>query len=98
MSNFLVAELQGIEARQSHDIHRHTFKISLTTTLNPSPQTVALLDMLQLPYNLDHAEAAAAYSHGPSSSGGRGMGRGGGMRYMPAQGAPPPPPSVNPEV
>eukprot|EP00983_Pelagomonas_calceolata_P076080 1153271-Pelagomonas_calceolata.AAC.1 len=73
-------------------------------------QTVELLDMLQLPYNLDHSEAAAAYAQGSSSGGGRGRGAGrgggrssfmGGHSMLPQlqDGPPPPPPpaSANPE-
>lgn len=75
-----------------------------------NPQTVELLDMLQLPYNLDHSEAAAAYAQGSSSGGGRGRGAGrgggrssfmGGHSMLPQlqDGPPPPPPpaSANPE-
>lgn len=60
----------------------------------PSSQTVGLLDMLQLPYNLDHAEAAAAYAQGGSS---RHMG--GHTVLARGSGPPPPPPpaSKNPE-
>ncbi|KAG1670357.1 hypothetical protein FOA52_000117 [Chlamydomonas sp. UWO 241] len=66
---------------------------SMPTSSPRNPQTVALLDLLKLPYNLDHNDQAAAQA-GSAQQDGDGGGGGGGYALLPrgvAGGLPPPP-------